>query len=158
MSTAEELFRAGQLAACLAELQTEIRRRPEDAKLRVFLTQLLMITGDWDRALNQLAVVGELDAGALPMKHAYTAAVQCERLRSGVFGGERSPLVFGEPPQWIAPILESLRLQAQGRSSEAADLRTRGLEAAPATPGTLNGAPFTTMAIYKITIALRTSA
>ena len=142
MSTAEEMFRTGQLAACLAELQTEVRRRPEDAKLRVFLAQLLMITGDWDRALNQLGVVGELDAGALPMKHAYTAAIQCERLRSGVFAGERSPLVFGEPPQWIASMLESLRLEGQGRASEAAEMRARGLEEAPATPGTLNGAPF----------------
>jgi len=142
MSTAEELFRAGQLAACLAELQSEVRRRPEDTKLRVFLAQLLMITGEWDRALNQLAVAAELDAGALPMKHTYTAAIQCERLRAGVFAGERSPLVLGEPPQWIASMLESLRLQAQGRSSEASEMRARGLDAAPATAGTLNGSPF----------------
>jgi type VI secretion system protein ImpE len=142
MSTAEDLFRAGKLAACLAELQNEVRRRPAEAKLRVFLVQLLMITGDWDRALNQLAVVGELDAGALPMKHAYTAAIQCERVRAGVFRGERSPLVFGEPPQWIASMLQSLALQAQGRTTEAADMRARGLEDAPATPGTLNGSPF----------------
>jgi len=142
MSTAEELFRAGQLAACLAELQSEVRRRPEDTKLRVFLAQLLMITGEWDRALNQLAVAAELDAGALPMKHTYTAAIQCERLRAGVFAGERSPLVLGEPPQWIASMLESLRLQAQGRSSEASEMRARGLDEAPATAGTLNGSPF----------------
>lgn len=142
MSTAQELFRAGQLAACLAELQAEVRRRPDDAKLRVFLAQLLMVSGDWERALNQLAVVGELDASALPMKHTYTAAIQCERLRAAVFAGERSPLVLGEPPQWIAAMLESLRLQAQGRSSAASALRARGLEEAPATSGTLNGSPF----------------
>ena len=39
--------------------------------------------------------------------HAYSAAIQCERLRAAVFAGERSPLVFGDPPQWIAPLLQA---------------------------------------------------
>jgi len=142
MSAAEDLFRAGQLSACLAELQAEIRSRPEDAKLRVFLAQLLMITGDWERALNQLSVIGELDAGALPMKHTYTAAIQCERLRAGVFRGERSPLILGEPPQWIASLVQGLALQGEGRTAEAAAMRAQALESAPPTPGTINGSAF----------------
>ena len=52
MSTAEELFRAGDLKGCLAELQSEVRKRPADPKLRIFLAQLLMVTGDWDRAVS----------------------------------------------------------------------------------------------------------
>ncbi len=126
----------------MAELQTEVRRRPEDAKLRVFLAQLLMIVGDWERALNQLSVVGELDAGALAMKHTYTAAIQCERLRAGVFRGERSPVIFGEPPQWIASLVQALALQGQARASEAAAMRGQALENAPPTPGTINGLAF----------------
>jgi len=82
MSTAEELFRAGDLKGCLAELQSEVRKRPADPKLRIFLAQLLMVTGDWDLAVNQLGVSAELDAAALPMKHTYTAAIQCEKLRA----------------------------------------------------------------------------
>src|SRR5947207_2952956 len=116
MSTAEELFRAGDLKGCLAELQSEVRRRPADPKLRIFLAQLLMITGDWDRAVNQLSVTAELDASALPMKHTYTAAIQCERLRAAVFAGERSPLVLGDPPAWIALLLQALVVNGQGRS------------------------------------------
>jgi type VI secretion system protein ImpE len=142
MSTAEELFRAGDLKGCLAELQSEVRRRPADPKLRIFLAQLLMITGDWDRAVNQLSVTAELDASALPMKHTYTAAIQCERLRAAVFAGERSPLVLGDPPGWIALLLQALVLNGQGRSAEAGQLRARALDEAPATPGTLNGAAF----------------
>jgi len=142
MNAAQELFRAGKLAACLTELQDEVRRRPADAKLRIFLAQLLMVTGDWERALTQLSVASELDASAIPMKHTYTAAVQCERLRGGVFRGERSPLVFGEPTQWIASLLQSLTLEAQGRGAEAAALRAKALEDAPATSGKLNGERF----------------
>ena len=142
MSTAEELFRAGDLKGCLAELQSEVRKRPADPKLRIFLAQLLMVTGDWDRAVNQLGVSAELDAAAIPMKHTYTAAIQCEKLRAEVFAGKRSPLVLGDPPAWIALLFQSLASSEQGRMQEAADLRARALEDAPATPGSLNGTPF----------------
>lgn len=142
MSTAEQAFRAGQLNAALAELQKDVRANPADAKLRVFLSQLLMVTGDWDRALNQLGVIAEMEASALPMVHAYRAAIQCERLRGAVFKGERSPLVFGDPVPWIAQLLQSLALQGQGSAAQAAAMRAEALEAAPATAGTLNGTAF----------------
>lgn len=142
MSRADELFREGDLAGCLAELQSEVRRKPADAKLRTFLAQLLMVTGDWDRALNQLEVLGELDASALPMKHAYAAAIQCERLRGAVFSGEKSPLIFGDPQPWIAALVQALALQARGQAAEAAALREHALEEAPTTAGTVNGTSF----------------
>src|SRR5512139_3046707 len=123
MSSAEELFAKGDLPGCLAQLQSEIRKQPAVGKLRVFLAQVLMVMGDWDRALNQLGVAAELDAAALPMRHAYSAAIQCERLRAHVFTGERSPLVFGEPLPWIASFLQALGLDANGKADAAAALR-----------------------------------
>ncbi len=142
MSAAEELLQTGDLGACLIQLQNDVRHRPDETKLRIFLAQLLMITGDWDRALNQLSVVGELDASALPMKHTYMAAIQCEQLRACVFRGERSPLILGEPPRWSALLQQSLALQSQGRGQEAAAMRAHALEEAPATSGTVNGTAF----------------
>ena len=142
MSTAEELFGAGDLGGCIAQLQNDVRRQPADGKLRVFLAQLLMLTGEWDRALNQLKVAAELEASALPMMHAYSAAIQCERLRAAVFAGERSPLVFGEPLPWIASMLQGLALEAQGQSVQAASVRGAALEAATPTAGTINGDAF----------------
>jgi type VI secretion system protein ImpE len=142
MNTAETLFRGGKLAESLQSLQSEVRQRPADPKLRIFLAQLLMVSGDWDRALNQLSVVGELDAGALPMVHTYRAAIACERLRAGVFDGQRSPLIFGDPQEWIARLLQSLTLRGQGNAGQAQEMTAAALEAAPATAGSLNGQPF----------------
>jgi len=142
MSVAEALFREGNLAGSLEELQEEIRRRPANSNLRVFLSQLLMLSGDWERALNQLTVASELDAGALPMMHTYRAAIQCEKLRASVFAGERSPLIFGEPEPWIAQLIHCLSLQAQGHTDQAAALRAEAFAAAPEAAGTLNGSPF----------------
>jgi type VI secretion system protein ImpE len=51
-------------------------------------------------------------------------------------------LVLGDPPSWIALLLQALASSGQGRTKEAADLRARAMEDAEATPGTLNGAAF----------------
>jgi type VI secretion system protein ImpE len=140
--TALAQFAGGDLAGCLAQLQNDVRRQPADGKLRVFLAQLLMVTGDWERALNQLKVAAELDAGALPMQHAYAAAIQCESLRAQVFAGARSPLVFGEPLPWIAAFLQALTLDSQGKAQQAAALRLEALDSVNAVGGTVNGQAF----------------
>jgi type VI secretion system protein ImpE len=142
MATAEDSFRRGDLAECLQTLQGEVRRRPEDASQRVFLVQVLMLLGQWERALTQLGVLQELDASALPMVHSYGAAIQCERIRTGVFRGERSPLLFGEPELWMAEMIQATGLHAAGQAAQAAELHAAALERAPAIAGTLNGSRF----------------
>ena len=90
------------------ELQTEVRKDPGNAKLRVFLFQLLCVLGDWDRARDQLKVLADLDAGSLALVHVYGAAVSCEELRRDVFAGARTPLVLGEPLPWLALLFQAL--------------------------------------------------
>lgn len=140
--TAEEALKAGQLDEALGLLQQQVRSRPADARLRVFLFQLLCVRGEWNRALTQLNVAGELDAGALLMVQTYREALQCEVFRAEVFAGSRTPMAFGEPDQWFALLLQSLSLDFSGHADQAAQLRQQALEAAPAAPGTLNGQPF----------------
>ena len=141
-TSAESKLRESDLAGCLSDLKEEVRRNPADPKPRIFLAQLLMVLGDWERALTQLEVVGEMDAAALPMTHAYRSAMQCERLRGSVMRGERSPLVLGDPPPWIALLLQGLAALAAGRTEDAEALRGRAFEAAPASAGRLNGVEF----------------
>ena len=142
MSRSEECFRAGDLAGSLDALQAEVRQRPEDAKPRVFLAQLLMVMGQWDRALIQLSTIAELDPSAIPMAHAYRSAIQCEVLRSDVFAGTRSPVLFGDPEPWTASMLQALKLDAKGSAEEAASLRAAALEAAPMTAGAIDDRRF----------------
>ena len=142
MNSAEQKFRDGDLSGCLADLQSLVRRNPADGKLRIFLSQLMMVLGQWDRALNQLKVLGEMDPAALPMVRTYETAVQCELFRAEVFAGNRTPLVFGDPEPWVAQLLQSLGLLAQGHLDQALDLRAQAFEAAPTTPGRLNDRPF----------------
>jgi type VI secretion system protein ImpE len=136
-ATAEELLAAGDPAGALKALQTQVRNAASDAKLRTFLFQLLAVLGQWKRALDQLKVCGELDAGTLAMVNTYTAAVQCERVREAVFAGQTLPHVFGPPAAWVAQLAQALQLDAQGQAAAAASLRDEAFEAAPASSGTL---------------------
>ncbi len=139
---AEERLREGDLEESLRQLQDQVRRDPANAKYRVFLFQLLAVMGQWERAMNQLNVAGELDAGTLAMVQTYREALRCEALRGEIFAGRRSPLVFGEPEEWFALLLESQSLAARGAGEQASALRDRALEAAPTTPGSIDGVPF----------------
>src|SRR5690606_7932262 len=96
----------------------------------------------WERALTQLNVAGELDAGTLGMVQVYREALASEALRADVFAGRRSPLIFGEPEEWIALLLEALRLGAEGKTEDAGLMRERAFDGAPATAGELDGEPF----------------
>ncbi|MEM1383696.1 MAG: type VI secretion system accessory protein TagJ [Pseudomonadota bacterium] len=139
---AEDCLRQGDLAGALDALQQAVRKSPADARLRIFLFQLLAVLGDWKRAVAQLKVCGELDASALAMAQTYREAIICEVYREKVFAGEKAPLVFGDPAEWIALMIEALKPQAAGKAEEAAGLRAQAFEAAPTLGGTLNGKAF----------------
>ena len=139
---AQERLRAGDLSGALEQLQNAVRSRPEDAKLRIFLFQLLCVLGDWKRAVGQLKVCAQLDAAAIPMAQTYREAIICEVFREKVFAGDKDALVFGEPQDWVALLAQSLNAQAAGQADRAAKLREDAFDQAPATPGEMDGSAF----------------
>ena len=142
MASAEELIAAGDPDAALQLLQQQVRSRADDPKLRVFLFQLLCVNGQWQRALNQLQVCGELDAGTLAMVNTYREALQCEAVREAVFAGHTLPHALGQPQSWVALLAQALQSEAAGDTAGAARLRSQALDEAPATSGSIDGTPF----------------
>jgi type VI secretion system protein ImpE len=140
---AETSLASGQLDMALSQLQDQIRKDPAKVEYRTFLFQLLAVMGQWDRAATQLKVAGEMDVGTLAMVKTYETALQCEVFRKEVFGGQRSPLIFGHPPQWLALQLQALQLQASEQNLEQSQkVRTQAFELAPTVSGTINGEAF----------------
>ncbi|MFZ2148852.1 MAG: type VI secretion system accessory protein TagJ [Sedimentisphaerales bacterium] len=139
---AEELLQAGQLTEALAVLEDQIRSNPANAKLRVFLFQLLSVLGDWERALTQLNVSAELDPMNLLMAQVCRAALNCEALRAEIFAGKRSPLVFGEPAEWIGWLVQANQMAAEGKYRASQKLRERAFDTAPATAGSIDNQQF----------------
>lgn len=140
--TPEEHLKSGDLASTLASLQDKVRADPANAKLRVFLFQLLCVMGDWKRAITQLKLSAEMDPEAMLMAQTYREAIICEVYREKVFAGEKEPLIFGEPQEWIALMLEALKAQSQGQIDAAAETRARAFDAAPASKGMADGVAF----------------
>jgi type VI secretion system protein ImpE len=131
-----------RLADLLAEGQSSVRSDPANAKRRIMLFQLMVLSGQWDRALTQLYVIREMDAEASDFVRTYREVVRCELFRKEVFAGGKTPLVLGEPQEWIAKLAEAARLIGERKLDEAAQLRSAAFEAAPGVSGTLNGEPF----------------
>ena len=139
---AEQSLKGGDPVAALAQLQEQVRAKPADPKLRIFLFQLLCVLGQWERALNQLNVASGLDPGALAMAQTYGDAVRCEAVRDEVFDGKKSPMIFGQPDQWLALLIESLLLAGRSEHERSQQLRSRAFDEAPASQGEIDGRPF----------------
>lgn len=134
---AEALLREGKLDECVAALAGQIRSKPQDPKLRIFLFQLSVVMGQWDRAIDQLDIAAQMDPAAELMAQVCRPAIQCERFRQEVFAGQRTPLVIGQPEEWLAHLIQAAMLSGQGKEDAAAELRTKALDAAPTTSGTI---------------------
>jgi type VI secretion system protein ImpE len=139
---AEQMLREGKLLDALEDLQIQIRKAPDNSRYRIFYFQLLALLGQWERALNQLNVIEQLDKDTWPMAQTYRAAIQCEVLRTKIFAGQQSPLIFGEPPSWMALLVEALRLMAEKQYAQAATLRDEAFAAADASKGSIDEQPF----------------
>jgi type VI secretion system protein ImpE len=142
MMDAEERLKQGQFDEALQALQQAIRKEPANTKLRIFLFQLLCVMGAWERALSQLKVAGDMDSLNLPMAQTYREAIHCELFRKKVFSGEKSPLIFGDPPEWSAFLIEALKHTGAGEYSLAEKLRTQAFELAQCSSGSIDEQPF----------------
>jgi type VI secretion system protein ImpE len=129
------------LADELAALQQAIRNDAASSKLRIHLFQLLCVMGQWQRALSQLQLCAQMDVKALPMAQTYREAIRMELFRAEVFAGKRTPQVMGQPPKWIGPLIEALKIESGGDAKGAAALRERAMEEAEPRPCKVDGVP-----------------
>jgi len=141
-SASVERLARNDLAGALSALQDQVRADPSDAKLRIYLFQLLGVLGDWSRAVTQLKLSAELDALAVPMAQAYREAIICEVFREKVFRGEKEALVFGKPLEWVALLIEANKALSSGNFAGASQLRDKAFDMVPPQGGTLNGKRF----------------
>lgn len=140
--SAEDLLKSGDLDGALAALQETIRGDAANPALRIFLFQLLSVRGDWKRAIAQLKLSAEMDGTAMAMAQTYREGIICEVYRDKVFTGEKDPLIFGEPAEWIALMVEAMKSNAAGNAEQAAETRARAFDLAPTLSGKIDGEPF----------------
>jgi type VI secretion system protein ImpE len=140
--TPEELLKDGRPDEALKGLQPRIRDDPANAKSRVFLFQLLSVLGDWKRADTQLQVLSEMDSDSMMLSRIFEPILVCEAIRTEIFAGKRTPIIFGAPPEWIGSLVQAMELFGKGEFNAGAELRDKAFEAAPTSAGKINGEPF----------------
>lgn len=136
------LVREGDPLAALEPLLALVKRNPADAKLRVFLFQLMLVLGQWERASSQLEALQQIDDAMAGLALMYRGALVSEPKRAKVLAGDGAPVILGQPASWIALLLQALRFDAAGRSDQASALRSQATEEAPVAAGMLNETPF----------------
>jgi type VI secretion system protein ImpE len=137
-----ELVQAGQLEEGLSALQEEIRNKPEDTRLRIFLFQLNCVLGRLDKALTQLQVIATLNADTMLLAQIFRPVIACELLRREIFSGARKPVIFGEPMEWVGGMVQANELVARKEFAAAAALRASAFESASACHGKIDDKPF----------------
>lgn len=140
--TAQEFLKEGRLDNALKTIQDVVREDPSNSKPRIFLFQLLSVLGDWQRANTQLRVLSEMDSDSMLLARVFEPILLCEAFRADVFAGKRTPLIFGEPPEWIGWLVQAMELFGKGEFQAGLELRNQAFDAAPTSGGVINGEPF----------------
>lgn len=143
MAGADELIQAGDVAAARAALIEEVRARPDDRAARMFLIQVQMVLGEWDKALTHMRALANLSPEALTFQTAYDRLIAGERMREAVFRGEAVAGKLAEGGPWFDKLIEALSADTRGDAAAATALRTEAFDAAPETPGDADGTAFT---------------
>lgn len=138
---AQAMLRSGDIAGARAALAGELRRSPADVPTRQAFWQVLAIAGEWDKAEQQLRTLATTEPKAMMLGSVYGQTIAATRMRDRVMAGEaRATSLVGSEP-WVEQLIDALHASTSG-APDAAKVGEAALEAAPATPGTLDGEPF----------------
>lgn len=141
MANADDLLRAGDLAGARAALVEVVRAEPSNEQARMFLFQLLALLGEWDKARRQLDTLAQLSGEAQMLAVAYGQAIDAERVRADVFAG-RVRARQHVASDWAEGIVDAIEHFGNGRVDAGIDARDAAFDAAPETPGDLDGEAF----------------
>jgi type VI secretion system protein ImpE len=85
------LYREGKLREAIKALGDEVRSNPLDVKRRTFLFELLLFSGEYDRAEKQLDLLTGANAEAAMGTLLYRSALHAERIRQSMFSEHEIP-------------------------------------------------------------------
>jgi type VI secretion system protein ImpE len=141
LSDADTLFGAGDLLGARAALTETLKRAPADQPARLFLFQLLCVLGEWDKAEVQLRSLASLSPDAQMLAVTYSLAIQAEKERAAAFAGLQTPCLLVANHPWAGGLAAALAMQTRGEAGFQ-DRRSAALDAAPDTPGQIDGIAF----------------
>lgn len=135
----DALLREGDVDGARAALVERVRASPGDDQTRMFLFQLLCVTGEWDKARKQLQALAQVADNAQMLAATYNQAIDAELLRANVFAGKAAMPVLVGMGGWVEGVANAITLAARGLHADAEAARDAAFAEAPDTPGTVGG-------------------
>ena len=109
----------GRLDAALSATELAVQANPLDFRSRTTLFTLLSFTGQYERAQQQLTVLGQENAEAASGVTVYRSLLEASLRRDRVLRGEESPQYLLQPPSYAAAQETLLHRLAAGDFAEA---------------------------------------
>ena len=136
------LFRAGKLAEAIAAATAAVKAAPADLGRRVLLAELLLFSGNLERADVILDAASQVDPSALLVVSEFRQLLRAETARRQLYRDGRVPEFLGEPePTEQASLAALVAL----RAGDVAEARAKAEEAEtlrPRAPGVTGGVAF----------------
>ena len=108
-----------------------------------FLFQLFCFTSEYERAQEQLKLAAQLDESFQSASLIYLRVLASELFRNKVaVSGEETPLILGEPEEWMAKLFEANRMLAKNNLEAATQLRSEVYESQKVQAGKCNDVAF----------------
>jgi type VI secretion system protein ImpE len=140
--TPASLLRAGQLADAIAASQAVLRKSPSNLDARVLLAELLIFSGNLERADTLIDAAAAIDPTTSLVVAEYRQLLRGEIARRQLYADGRVPEFLGEPTDAQRLQLAALVALRAGDMPEATRQAHLAEDARPRAPGLLGDAAF----------------
>lgn len=139
---AREHLKAGKLNDAVAVAVEDVKARPGDVASRFYFAEMLLLSGDLDRADVQFDTVSQQDPKQALLTSLLRQLLRAEKARRQFYDEGRLPEFLDQPSLDLRLRLEASILIRQGNPREAADLLEKAEAGRPRLSGVLNGKEF----------------
>ncbi len=136
------LFRAGHLADALAAANAQVRKKPNDLGSRVLLAELLLFSGNLERADVILDAAAQLDPSTALVVSEFRQLLRAETARRQLYRDGRVPEVLDALEPSGEASLRALIALREGDLAAAAAAAGEAEALRPRVPATANGEAF----------------
>jgi type VI secretion system protein ImpE len=140
--TAAELLHGGKLAEALTAAQNAVRKAPSDLGARILLAEILVFSGNLERADVLLDAASTIDPSTAVVVAEFRQLIRADMARRQLFRDGRVPELLTDTTEVQRLQLAALVALRANDMAEAAKNAAAAEEARPRTPGLHNDAPF----------------
>jgi type VI secretion system protein ImpE len=138
----KQLIRSAELTKARQQLIQRVKKAPGDTALRTHLFQVLLLLGEWDKALVHLNALAKDDNASHMAHEVYTGLIRAEQERTGVAELRQEPSFLPGRPGYADRYFQAVKAATQGEKEIAVTLFDQIEAATPLISGAVNQEPF----------------